>query len=152
MDIHHYNKVDSPVEFSSASEYGSVIDITRSFEAVTNISAAIEVAISNKTKIAFGLYTDNSNISLDAFNEQRADGVVLFRPQEDVDFIGVTFSVNHKASNYNITTGLVVNVGDGYGTNSQLDNFGGGEIDEINSATQFKIKKQVLSLYFGVQY
>jgi hypothetical protein len=152
MDIHHYNKVDSPVEFSSASEYGSVIDITRSFESVTNISAAIEVAISNKTKIAFGLYTDNSNISLDAFNEQRADGVVLFRPQEDVDFIGVTFSVNHKASNYNITTGLVVNVGDGYGTNSQLDNFGGGEIDEINSATQFKIKKQVLSLYFGVQY
>jgi hypothetical protein len=152
MDIHHYNKVDSPIEFSSASEYGSVIDITRAFESVTNISAAIEVEISNKTKIAFGIYTDNSNISLDAFNEQRADGVVLFRPQEDVDFIGVTFSVNHKASNYNITTGLVMNFGDGYGTNSQLDNFGGGEIDEITSATQFKIKKEVLSLYFGVQY
>ena len=152
MDIHHYNKVDSPIEFSSASEYGSVIDITREFESVTNMSAAIEVEISHKTKIAFGIYTDNSNISLDAFNEQRADGVMLFRPQEDVDFIGVTFSVNHKASNYNITTGLVMNFGDGYGTNSQLDNFGGGEVDEITSTRQFKIKKQVLSLYFGVQY
>jgi len=152
MDIHHYNKVDSPIEFSSASENGSVIDITREFESVTNMSAAIEVEISHKTKIAFGIYTDNSNISLDAFNEQWADGVMLFRPQEDVDFIGVTFSVNHKASNYNITTGLVMNFGDGYGTNSQLDNFGGGEVDEITSTRQFKIKKQVLSLYFGVQY
>jgi hypothetical protein len=152
MDIHHYNEVDSPVEFSSANEYGAVIDITRSFESVTNISAAVEVAISNKTKIAFGIYTDNSNISLDDFNEQRIGDVVLFRPQEDVDFIGVTFSVNHKTSNYNITSGLVVNVGDGYGTNSQLENFGGGEINDINASTQFKIKKQVLSLYFGVQY
>jgi hypothetical protein len=152
MDIHHYNKVDSAVKFSSANDYGNVIDITRQFQAVTNFSAAVELAISNKTKISLGIYTDKSNISLDSFNEQRTADVVLFRPQEDVDFIGVAFSVNHNTSNYNIITGLVLNVGDGYGSNSQLENFGGGDIDESTSTTQFKIKKQVLSLYFGVQY
>jgi hypothetical protein len=152
MDIHHYNKVDAPVKFSRANEYGSIIDITREFQAVTNLSAAVEVTISNKTKISFGMYTDNSNISLDDFNEQRGSDFVIFRPQEKIDFVGVSLSLNHKTEDYNITTGLVVNVGDGDGSNSQLENFGGGEVDETNSATHFKIKKQVLSLYFGVQY
>ena len=152
MDIHHYAKVDSPVQFSAANEHGNIIDITKEFQSVTNLSAAVEVAISTQTKIALGFYTDNSNISLDDFGEQWENNTVLFHPQEEVDLVGFSISLNHKTSDYNITTGLVVTVGDGYGSNYQLESFGGGVINQENSATHFKIKKNIISLFFGVQY
>ncbi|GLX81374.1 hypothetical protein [Thalassotalea eurytherma] len=101
FDWHFYSNVDNDEYYVDDIQ----TPITRDLTQVSNFSLGLKYPISNTSSLAFGLFTDNSNAKIDTD--------IDFQRVEDIDLLGVSFSLESVLLDMPFTVGAYYKWGDG---------------------------------------
>jgi len=100
IDLSYYTKVNTTPFYID-----NVKPITRTLDAVNNISIGLQYKFNEDETLRFGLFTDNSNASINPN--------VDFERVEDIDLIGVSLGVDMKFYDTPVSFGAYYKYGDG---------------------------------------